>query len=750
MNHRIALLFIFFVFALSFPIGPSHADDERLSFEWIFSEERKAADSVPDHHWLHDGTLLLYDHRKEKTERTIESFNPRNQRRRRVVDARKVVAALNSLLKPDEPIKELDWPDTIDASGRFAAYEIGGDIVLLDLRTSSVSAVSVTDADELAPRFSPDGQWLAYVRDHDLYAWHIADGETIRLTSDGSDTVMNGTVSWVYWEELLNRADRGYVWAPDSSAIAYLQTDDGPVGVMHYVDFEPNLPRLVRQRHPKPGSANPRVRAGVVTLAEKQTTWLDLGAYPYEYLARIQWLPSGRRLAVQTLNRPQTVLDVFIAEAGDGTARHLMRETNTGWINVHDDLHFINEEREFIWLSERDGHAHLYRYNMDGELVNPVTRGNWAVKPSGGPAGMDRAVSHIDDAAGSVWFTALEKDSTERHLYRIGIDGSGLERVTRRDGAHAIWFSPAGNYYLDRYSSLETPPELTVHAASGEPVATVAEAVTAVAERFDLQPWERLSIEARDGYPMPAMLLKPRFFDPQQRYPALVYVYGGPSAPTVVNAWQGRARGYYHQLLADNGVVIFYVDNRSAAGRSKSDANSIVRQLYGPVELNDLLDGVTWLKSQPYIDAERIGVWGWSGGGTMTLQAMTSSKAFAAGAAVAPVTDWHYYDTIYTERYMKRPADNPQGYEQTSHVKRASELHGRLLLVHGTYDDNVHPQNSWAFADGLIEAGITFDMMIYPMRKHGIRDDAAQLHVFKTMAEFWERQLALGDRIRAQ
>jgi dipeptidyl-peptidase-4 len=253
------------------------------------------------------------------------------------------------------------------------------------------------------------------------------------------------------------------------------------------------------------------------------------------------------------------------------------------------------------------------------------------------------------------------------------------------------------------------------------------------------------SVKARDGFDMPAMMLKPGLFDPDGKYPAVIYVYGGPSAPTVVNAWPGGARGYFHQMLADSGVVVFYVDNRSAAGRSKIDANTILKQLYGPVELNDLLDGVAWLKAQPYIDADRVGIWGWSGGGTMTLQSMTSSEEFAAGVAVAPVSDWHYYDTIYTERYMRRPEDNEAGYEATSNAKRAADLHGRLMLVHGTYDDNVHPQNAWSFSDGLIEAGITFDMMIYPMRKHGISDDAAQAHVYKSMLEFWQRYLDLGD-----
>ena len=513
---------------------------------------------------------------------------------------------------------------------------------------------------------------------------------------------------------------------------------------MHYVDFEPSLPDVVRQRHAKPGSRNPRVRAGVVTIADGETTWLDLGAYPYEYLARMKWLPDNRRVAIQTLNRPQTDLDLFVADATTGEARHIMRESNPGWVNVHDDLHFLGND-EFLWVSERDGHAHIYRFDLAGDLVRQVTSGDWALRPSGGPAGMDQAIVHVGVEDEQVFFMALEKASTERHLYRITLDGADMHRVTTADGTHRTLFSPDGRFFIDEASAIDRPPSLTVYRTSDMGPAVVTPAVDDVPTRFELQDWEMFTVAARDGFGMPAMMLKPRFFDPSRRYPAIVYVYGGPSAPTVTNAWGGNARGHFHQLLADNGVIVFYVDNRSAAGKSKTDANTILRQLYGPVELNDLLDGVAWLKSQPYIDADRVGIWGWSGGGTMTLLSMTSSGEFAAGISVAPVTDWHYYDTIYTERYMRRPQDNETGYAATSHVERAKDLRGRLLLVHGTYDDNVHPQNSWSFANELIDAGITFDMMIYPMRKHGIDDDEAQLHLYRTMHEFWRRELGLGD-----
>lgn len=726
-------------------LGAAFAQDERLSIEWIFSEEGKWADSVPLHAWLDTGQAILYDRRPAKSARTLVLFNPANGQRKTIVNAEKVIAQFNELLQPDEPIDELGWPNAFDPAGRWAVYEKSDDVLILDLQSSKIVSVATTDAKEKSARFSPDGKWLAFVRDNDLYVWNVEDQEEKRLSTDGSETLLNGTLSWVYWEELFGRVDQGYFWAPDSASIAYLQSDESGIGEMHYVDFEPYLPRLIRQRHPKPGTSNPRVRAGVVRLDDSQTTWTDLGSYPYEYVVRVKWLPDSKRLAVQTLNRPQTELDLFFADAKTGATSHVMRETNDGWVNVHDDLWFLDDGEHFVWQSERDGYAHLYMFDMDGELQHQVTRGDWALRPSGGLPGLDQAVAYIDEQDRWIYFTSLAGGSTERHLYRVHFDGSGMEQVSNSSGSHAIYFQPQGDYFLDRSSSLDQPPSFVLHRPSGEAVSTVTAAAQSIPQRFDLQPWELLTVKARDGFEMPAMMLKPRFFDPEKTYPSIVYVYGGPSAPTVVNAWTGRGRGYFHQMLADNGVVVFYVDNRSAAGKSKTDANTIVRQLYGPVELNDLLDGVEWLKAQPYIDDTQVGVWGWSGGGAMTLQSMTSSKEFAAGVAVAPVSDWHYYDTIYTERYMKRPQDNEAGYESTSNAKRAGELHGRLMMVHGTYDDNVHPQNTWSFTDGLIEAGITYDMLIYPMRKHGISDDAAQAHVYKSMLEFWQKNLALGD-----
>jgi len=282
--------FFFSQFALAIIVCASSAlaQDERLSLEWVFSEEGKTATSLPDHAWLDNGLLMLYDKRAPKAERTLESYNPDNGRRRTVVNAKKVIEAFTAQFEPEEPIEELGWPASFDPTGRWAVYERSGDIVLLDLRSNEITPVAATDAEEKSARFSPDGRWLAFVRDNDLYAWDVNEQTEKRLTADGSETLMNGTVSWVYWEELLGRVDQGYFWSPDSTSIAYLQSDDSGVGIMHFVDFEPNLPKLIEQRHPKPGEANPRVRAGVVSLEDTKTTWIDLGSYPYEYLARNQ------------------------------------------------------------------------------------------------------------------------------------------------------------------------------------------------------------------------------------------------------------------------------------------------------------------------------------------------------------------------------------------------------------------------------------------------------------------------------
>jgi dipeptidyl-peptidase 4 len=732
------------VVALILACAPVTAAGERLTLEWVFSDEGKTAASVPEVAWLEKGGAVIYDRHPARAQRTLEALDPETGVRSQLVDAARAIASLNQLARPKEPIDELGWPEVFHPQGQSAAYARDDAVYLLDLARSTFTRVGREGAVVRSPRYSPDGTRLAFVQDNDLWVRDLALGSDRRLTTDGSETLLNGTLSWVYWEEVFSRQDRGYAWAPDSMSIAYLQTDESPVDRVSFVDFEPDVPRVVVQRYPKAGRPNPRVRAGVLCLDSGNTTWVDLGVYPYEYLVRFTWLPDGKRLAVQTLDRSQTTADLFVADAASGQAAHLLRETDPGWVNLHDDLRLLEKRDELLWASERDGWAHLYRYDLAGRPLGRVTRGEWALRSSGGRSWLRQAVAHVDEAGGLVYFTALEKSSIERHLYRIGLDGSGMMRLTDQDGTHRVTYSPDGRYYFDAFSAVDRMPSLTLHRADGRPQHTVSKPRLDLVERFELRPLELFTIAATDGFAMPAMLIRPRGFDPRRRYPVVIYVYGGPSAPTVVNAWGGGAADYYHQMLADHGMAVLLVDNRCATAQSKTLENLVARDGYGTTELSDLLDAVRWLKSQGWVDAERVGIWGWSGGGSFTLLAMTRSREFRAGVAVAAVSDWRYYDTKWTEAFMRRPDDDPEGYESTSHALRAKQLHGRLLLVHGTHDDNVHPQNAWRFTNELIQAGIRLDMMIYPQRKHGIEDDAAQKHLYATMLEFWRRNLGDG------
>ena len=371
--------------------------------------------------------------------------------------------------------------------------------------------------------------------------------------------------------------------------------------------------------------------------------------------------------------------------------------------------------------------------------MNQVTRGPWSLASSGaGVFWVRQAVTGIDEAGGWVYFTALERSSVERHLYRIKLDGTGMTRLSAEPGTHRISMPAGARFYLDNFSDIRTLPSLTLHRPDGARQTVLAPPRPELIARFDVQYPELLTIPAADGFQMPARLLRPKGFRPDRRYPVIIYVYGGPSAPSVSNAWPGNLLS--DQLYLAEGFVLLTVDNRAATGISKKLENTIANGALEP-ETADLLDAVRWLKRQPWVDPARVGVWGWSGGGTMTLSMMTRSKELKAGISGAPVTDWRYYDTKWAEALVGLPDANPEGYARASLVKRAGELHGRLLLIHGTYDDNVHPQNTQAFADALVQSGKLFEQMIYPMRKHGFTDDAAIMHRQRTMLDFWKRHL---------
>ncbi|HKG47229.1 MAG TPA: S9 family peptidase [Pyrinomonadaceae bacterium] len=709
-----------------------------LTIEWIFSPEGRAVASVPTTAWLADGTLVMLDNRRPSTERTFEKLNPATGQRQPLVDAAR---ALEDLRRAVEGMKvdALAWPLAFDDSGRHALYIFKGDVFVLELNSAKFRRLTSTPAEETSASFSPNGRRVAYVRTNDLYFFDLDTNRETRITRDGSDTLLNGTLSWVYWEEVFGRRDIGYWWAPDSQAIAYLQSDESEVDLSYFVDFVPFSPRVVRQRYARAGGANPRVRLGITELGHDGTTWIQITDKPFEYIVRAKWLPDSRQLSLETMPRLQTEMSLYFADRKTGKTTPVLTETNPGWVNMTDDLYFFIDGQHFLWPSERDGYMHLYRYRMDGTLENQVTKGRWALASAGGGAFWVRQVIvGVDERNRWIYFTALEQSSIERHLYRVRPDGSGFMRVSKERGTHRISMSPDARYFLDRYSDARTLPSLRLHSSDGSVVQAVAAARPQLLGPYDVQFPALFTIPADDGFPMPAEVLKPKDFRPDRKFPVVMFIYGGASAPQVINAWQGDT--LWNQLLLDAGYVVVKVDNRSATGISKDLENTIVKRL-GEAETPDLVAAARWLKKQSWVDPARVGVWGWSYGGYMTLNLMTRSQEFKAGISVAPVVDWRYYDTKWTEGAMRTPQENPKGYESSSLVPLAKQMHGRVLIVYGTYDDNVHPYNEMAFIDALIGGGKKFDMMAYPMRKHGIEDESATVHLFHLMLDFWKANL---------
>ena len=710
-----------------------------LTLEWIFGPHGRGIAGLPQTAWLNDGSLIISDSRIPPELRKLEKLDPVTSKSRLIVDGRKAVLNL-ATIAPDAKPDSLPWPIAFDNDGREALYIFKGDVFVLEFADSKFRRLTTTSAEETSASFSPNGRRVAYVRQNDLYFFDLDSNLETRVTRDGSETLLNGTLSWVYWEEVFGRRDIGYWWAPDSNAIAYLQSDDSKVDLSYFTDIQPFSPRVIKQRYARAGRTNPSVRLGIAEVARAdKTTWIEIKDKPFEYIVRAKWLPDSRRLSVQTMPRLQTELSLYFADRKTGAATHVLTETDSGWVNMNDDLYFFADGKHFLWPSERDGYMHLYRYRMDGTLVNQVTKGKWALASAGGIAfWVHQALVGVDEKNDWIYFTALERSSIERHLYRIHRDGSGFEPISKDQGTHRISMSPDARYFLDRYSSIDALPELRLSTADGKISQTLAGRRSEMFNAYDIQFPQLTTIPADDGFEMPAQILKPKNFRSGQKYPVIIYVYGGASAPQVVNAFQWDTLWY--QLLLEAGYVVVKVDNRSATGISKTLENSIVKRV-GEGETRDLVSAARWLKKQSWVDPDRLGVWGWSNGGWMTLNLMTRSQEFKAGISVAPVVDWRFYDSKWTEGAMRTPQENPEGYEATSLIPRAKDLHGRLLIVFGTYDDNVHPYNEMAFIDAMIAAGKDFDMMAYPMRKHGISDEAATLHLYRKMIDFWKANL---------
>jgi dipeptidyl-peptidase-4 len=620
-----------------------------------------------------------------------------------------------------------------------------GDVFLVDVSSATVRPLVRTPETEEYASFSPDGRRVAFTRRGDLFLVDLATGREGRLTRTGSDTVLNGRLDWVYEEELASRAGRAYAWAPDSRAIVYLQLDQARVPTFPIVDFLAPENEATFQRYPRPGSPNAVPRLGVVGLgadgAPGPERLLAIEPDDAYVVPEFSWTPDSRSVAFQHLNREQNELQLRLLAVPEspaaplGAPRTVLVERSDTWVNVLVAPRFLRDGKRFLWVSERDGFAHLHSCEVSGGC-RAITQGAWMVDARASFTRLSGLVQ-VDERTGFVYFTATEKDPRERHFYRARLDGTARTRLSREDGSHRGFLSPDGRYYSDTYSDVATPARLWVASVDGKHRHAVAEDRPAALLDYARGAVEWVDLKARDGRTLHAMLVKPPGFDPAKRYPVVLSVYGGPHAQTVTNSWE--AVSPLEHLLASRGYLVWSLDNRGSAGRGLAFETPLFRDM-GRIELEDHLVGVDYLRSLPYVDPARLGLYGWSYGGYLTLYAATSAPdVFKAAVAGAPVTDWSFYDSIYTERYMRTPAENPRGYETSSPLKKASGLKAELLLIHGSSDDNVHLSNTLAFVEALIRAGRPYSLLVHPREMHGFRDranrsarDAAILRHFET------------------
>ncbi len=556
-------------------------------------------------------------------------------------------------------------------------------------------------------KFSPDGRYVGFVRDHDLFVRVVATGEEVRLTSDGSEHVINGTSDWVYEEELGLRD--AFRFSPDGNRIAFWRFDQSAVRTFYVVDDLPQYPALTPIRYPKAGERNADVRIGVVEVPSGETTWIDTGADPDIYLAEMGFTGRGDELWLTRLNRLQNRLDVLVGDVRSGRTAVVMSDSAATWVEAAVPRWLDGGDR-FLYPSDRGGYRQLHLFRRDGRLERVVTSGSWDVTE----------VYGVDERRDLVYFQGAAEGPVTRHLYRVGLNGKEIRGLSGSPGHHAATFNSSFTRYVDLHSAAGRPPVQSLHGADGTEIRVLADNAALVATLAELQltPPRFLTVPV-GGIELYAYLITPPDFDPSRRYPLLMYVYGGPTSQTVQDRW-GGSRYLWFQLLARMGYLVASVDNRGTPGRGR-DFNRVTYLNLGTFETEDQIGAARYFGSLPYVDASRVGIYGGSYGGYMALLSLLKgADVFKAGIAIAPVTHWKLYDTIYTERYMRTPQENPDGYRRSAPLTYADRLRGNLLVVHGTADDNVHAQHTTQLIEALVEADKQFDMRLYPGETHAV------------------------------
>ena len=735
---------------------PSPAHAEKLSLERLFAAPDLSGPSLRGVEISPDGKLVAYLRaRKDDKDRfDLWAFDVRESRDRLLVDSRTLSGADRALSAEEEARRERQrtsaYSGIVEYSfapdSRHLLIPLNGDLYVYDLKARPADAVrriTTTDAYETDSRFSPHSNFVSFVRDRNLYIIDLATGKERAVTREGGGLVSFGMAEFIAQEEM--DRDTGYWWSPDERHIVVARVDESPVAEVERFEIQAAGATVTRQRYPATGARNARVDLFVADLAAESRLQLDLGTNQDVYLPRVDWFPDGRGIAVQRQSRDQKTLELLRFDSLSGRGRVLLTERNDHWVPLHRELTFLKLSSQFIWASSRDGFQHLYLYGNDGNLIRQLTSGEFMVAANSPEA----AIRAVDERARYVYFIANLPSPIERQLFRVSLDRpEAPQRVTTGAGWHDIAMSMDASVFVDSRSDANTPRNVTLQSTGGRTLSTM------LANKLDAShpytPYldehvraEFGTITAADGQALHYKLMKPRALEAGKRYPVLVDVYGGPGVQRVANTWSSL----FHQYLVQHGYVVFALDNRGSGVRGVRFETALGRRL-GGIEVQDQVKGVEFLRGLPFVDARRVGIFGWSYGGYMALMClMQAPESFAAGVAGAPVTDWALYDTHYTERYLSTPAANPDGYRASNVLEYAKALDRPLLLVHGMADDNVLFANSTVLMKKLQDLQKPFDLMTYPGGKHGlIRQSVSGWHAHSNIVRFFDRELGAGPR----
>ena len=713
------------------------ADAQELTIQSIYGLAGltgRAPDTVK---WSPDGRKVSYFLHQEPGEKADLYYIDVTTGKPAVLVTAEKIAAMKPPVSASKDDREKDNRERYHVAGYHWApdsehilFDANGQLWYYTLATGKSVALSAQGESATDPKFSADGKRLSYVRKHNLVVKEIGGGAEKALTNDSGEDLLDGEVDWVYAEELDVRSN--YFWAPDSSKIVFMQMNEAKVPTYPITDFIPQHPTVYNEKYPKVGDPNPEVKLGVVNAGGGAVKWIHLTDEKDMYIPRFGWVRDGVVWAL-VLNRAQNQLDLYFVDVAAGKSRRVLGEKSDTWIETDSNLQFLKSGDKFTWSSWRDGHTHLYLYSFDkanplaadAKLVNQITKGDFEVFD----------IEGADTAGSTLFLTTNAGDDRQRHLCSVKLDGTDFQCLTK-GGTHAATVSPSGQFYVDHFSSLMTPPQLSFCRVGGSCDvlwrSKSVDSLNLIAPQF-------VDFKAEDGTVLRGLLYLPPD-SAGKKVPLLNNPYGGPHGQTVRDSW-GGASFLFNQILMRDGIAVLQVDNRGMGARGKKFAAALMHN-FGEVELKDQLASIDQaLKKFPQLDGSRMGWWGWSYGGYMTLIAMTHSDRFKAGVAVAPVTDWRDYDSIYTERYAGLVPQFEEGYKKGSPITYAADLKGHLLEVHGTSDDNVHMQNTMQMLNAFITAGKQVDLQLYPRKTHSISGPGTRAHLFTRIRSHFHREL---------